>query len=251
MRTAMLCNKWKMTFPDFVDEASKDVHARSYLHYIYNETDLVAAKCLATEWLLKNSIDDSKNYSAREYMAGAGIQSTIIQNTYSVFPHIVSDIDEKCCEHIENQAWKFPLICTREDAKKSILIEYNPSTDIRVVDFPNSSILTIIKYWQSQFDLLFKNNPKMVVWTDTAISYPIKIHGEKYSRLLGVELKDWSDYYKAYSFWLYKRYNYSIFKVAVRGRNASYFCALPGRFEEPVVKKFSLEECREGFYFLE
>jgi len=41
---------------------------------------------------------------------------------------------------------------------------------------------------------------------------------------------------------------YSIKRAAVRGKNAIYFAAVPGKCEVE-IKKFPLSECAEGFVF--
>lgn len=74
MRTARICKKWDLDFNiDLKDEGDRNLYKRSYLHYATSRPDLVACKSYATEWLFKGIVDETKEYTAIEYMAGIGI----------------------------------------------------------------------------------------------------------------------------------------------------------------------------------
>ena len=253
MKVAQVCDRWQLPFAlDIKDESDKELHQRSYLHYIADHVPFVAAKCLATEWLLQRAaslLDMDELYSVREYMAGVGVQTLIIQKTFSVSSHVVGEISEDCARHLESIQWDYPVQVKVEDANKSLL-EYNNSNH-KFLDFPNSSILTVNKAWGKGkgFAGLFATSPRLVVWTDTSISYPITIHGEKYSKFFGVELGTQEDYIRAYNTWLIAQYGYYICAAAVRGKNAVYFCATP--FNVPMkIKYFPITENGRGFYFI-
>jgi len=255
MKIAKVCNKWDLPFTaEIKDEGNKNVHQRSYLHYVKEHIPFVAAKCLATEWLLgtaKRFLEEfyskDRPYSVREYMAGAGIQTLIIQKTFTVSRHVVADISEECVANFEGVEWDYPVLARIQDARKALL-NINTS-DMKFLDFPNSSILTVTKKWKTGFDGLFNTFPRLVVWTDTSISYPITIHGEKYSDIFGKKLSSQEDYMRAYKEWIYSEYGYHICAAAVRGKNAVYFCAIPF-ISDMEIKRFPLETSSEGFYFI-
>lgn len=249
MRTARVCNKWDLDFNfELKDEGDRSLHQRSYLHYAAEHTDLVACKAYATEWLLKDIIDEDKEYGAVEYMAGIGIQTIIAQNTFKIFRHLANELDEGCANHLHTSNFPVPLAVLESDAKEMLM---RPCvSDLKFADFPNSSILRITKDWKDGFPKLFENDPELVVWTDTSVTYPMSLHGEKYGKILDAEIKTTDDYVNAYSKWLYKNYGYSIRKAAFRHRNAVYFAAIKGEHETE-MKHFKLKETLDGFYFLD
>ena len=248
MRTALLCERWELPFDvELKTESDRNLRDRSYLHYVAEHMPMVAAKCWATKWLLEDILDTSKEYSVREYMAGVGVQSVLIQNLFKVRQHIVSEIDNECAEHL--MKLPFDLQVLIDDAKQSLLLEDN--SDLKFLDFPSSSIVQIMNNWKDGFYNLFTSKPDLVVWTDTSVTYPISLHREKYSQILGgppMLTKD--DYVDCYSNWLFRNFGYSIIKAAYRGRNAVYFAAVKG-MHKTEFKHFSIDENKNGFYFLE
>jgi hypothetical protein len=121
---------------------------------------------------------------------------------------------------------------------------------MKFLDMPNSSILQISTKWNECFEKAFYSNPKLVAWTDTSVTYPISVHGKKYSMILGEKLSDKYDYVNSYSKWLYSKYKYSIIKAAFRAKNAVYFVAIPGNHKTE-FKNFDLINTSNGFYFLD
>lgn len=244
MKIAKLCEKWDLPFyADLESEDSTSLHNRSYIHYVAEHQPLVSAKCWATDWGLTDILDPSTKYTSREYFAGVGVMTTIITNKFNISKSIISERDPECVFHLRKNGWT----CYHEDAKKSLLEECN-DYDLKFLDFPNSSIIHIQTTWKEGFEAAFNSKPKLVMWTDTSVTYPITIHGEKYAKRLGIEsLSSKIDYIKAYSDWLYKNYNYSIKKAAFRAKNAVYFFAIPGK-HETIMKHF--EPSYNGFYFI-
>ena len=108
-------------------------------------------------------------------------------------------------------------------------------SQLKFLDLPNSSILQIEKKWKDGFYKLFDSKPKLVVWTDTSVTYPMSLHGEKYV--------------DSYSKWLYNKFGYSIKRAAFRARNAVYFAAISGDHKTE-SKSFPVKETEDGFYFL-
>jgi hypothetical protein len=248
LKIARVCELWDLPFAnDIENENNVSLHNRSYLHYASNHQDLVSAKSWATKWLLNEVVDVNQEYSVKEYMAGIGLQSIIIQNLFKVRAHFVGELDENCVNHLKSIKWKYNTIVEHKDAKTSL--EENDNSDLKFLDLPNSSILQIETKWKNGFYSLFNNKPKLVVWTDTSVTYPMKIHGEKYSKLLNAEINDKYDYVKAYSNWLYERFNYSIKRAAFRGSNAVYFAAVEGEHKTE-IKEFPIKEYVNGFYFV-
>lgn len=246
MNVALLCEKWQLPFNiELKQENDRGLHGRSYLHYVAEHMPMVSAKCWATEWLLTDIIDTTKEYSVREYMAGVGVQTMLIQKAFKVSKHITGELDENCVRHLESILWDTPIEIKKQDARQALLEEDN--SDLKFIDFPNSSIVQIKNKWEKEFSKLFESQPTLVVWTDTSVTYPISLHGKKYGDILGYELNDKYDYVKSYSKWLNKNYGYSIIKAAFRARNAVYFAAVKGKVDTE-IKHFDLSE--DGFYFI-
>lgn len=208
---ALLCNKYEFEINvSLKDESNKKRNEQSYLHFITSRQDLVSAKCIATEWLLED-VNVDREYSIREYFAGVGIQATLLQNMLNVTKHKVSDIDLECFNQLkEDKRWE----SLKEDGHKAILD--NEYYDIKMLDFPHSSIIHLKRGKWSNFLASFICKPEIVCWTDTSMTYSIKIHGSNYSKELNISsLNSYSDYFKAMSDWLYGQVGYSIDRKSV------------------------------------
>ena len=247
MKTAKVCNEWELTFNQLKSEENVSLHNRSYLHYAATHSDLVAAKAWATKWLLENIIDTEPEYTVREYMAGIGIQTLLIQKLFKVHHHIIGELDEGCVNHLLDNEWDVTPVVRQQDASKAVN-EFDNS-DLKFLDLPNSSILQITTKWKDVFNKLYESRPKLVVWTDTSVTYPMSIHGEKYGKILSAEIRDKYDYVNAYSAWLFRNFGYNIKRAAFRGKNAVYFAAVEG-LHKPEMKEFPLAENANGFYFI-
>jgi hypothetical protein len=125
----------------------------------------------------------------------------------------------------------------------------NNNFDLKFLDLPNSSILQITTKWKDGFNKLFESEPKLVVWTDTSIAYPISIHGRKYGIILNAKLETKSDYINEYSAWLFGNFGYSIKRAAIRGANAVYFAAVQG-LVDTTISSFAVDKNGNGFYFV-
>lgn len=236
---AVICGKWELVFNETIsNEFEVPLNERSYLHFVLAKPEFVSAKCLATEWLLTGLIE--KGFSLVEYLAGVGIQATIAKNLLVPGKHLLLERDGNCCSHLRSLGFEVG----EEDANRS-MFEYD-NFDVKFADFPSSSVISVQKKWKGFFHM-FESKPKLVVWTDTACSYSLAIHGAKYAKEFEVDsLESWDDYIAKYSDFLYERVGYSIKRAAVRGKNAIYFAAVPGECEVE-IKKFPLNECAEGF----
>jgi hypothetical protein len=242
---ALLCNKYDFEINvSLKDESNKKRNEQSYLHFITSRQDLVSAKCIATEWLLED-VNVDREYSIREYFAGVGIQATLLQNMLNVTKHKVSDIDLECFNQLkEDKRWE----SLKEDGHKAILD--NEYYDIKMLDFPHSSIIHLKRGKWSNFLASFICKPEIVCWTDTSMTYSIKIHGSNYSKELNISsLNSYSDYFKAMSDWLYGQVGYSIAKVAYRAKNAAYIKAIKGK-HNLTEKSFPLDKSNPGFKIL-
>ena len=242
---ALLCNKYEFEINvSLKDESNKKRNEQSYLHFITSRQDLVSAKCIATEWLLED-VNVDREYSIREYFAGVGIQATLLQNMLNVTKHKVSDIDLECFNQLkEDKRWE----SFKEDGHKAILD--NEYFDIKMLDFPHSSIIHLKRGKWSNFLGAFISKPEIVCWTDTSMTYSIKIHGSNYAKELNASsLNSYSDYFKAMSDWLYGQVGYSIAKVAYRAKNAAYIKAIKGK-HNLTEKSFPLDKSNSGFKIL-
>ena len=239
---AILCNKYEFNINvPLKDESNKKRNDQSYLHFITSRQDLVSAKCIATEWLLED-VNINKEYSIREYFAGVGIQATLLQNMLNVKKHKVSDIDLECFNQLkEDKRWE----SFKEDGHKAIL--ENEYFDIKMLDFPHSSIIHLKRGKWSNFLGAFISKPEIVCWTDTSMTYSIKVHGSNYAKELNVnQLNSFTDYFNSLSNWLYENVGYSIVKVAYRAKNAAYIKAIKGK-HQLIEKRFELEDNLDGF----
>ena len=236
---AVICNKWELSFETkAVPENNVDMNQRSYLHFVATRPELVAAKCLATEWLLTDVI--SEGATLVEYLAGVGIQSVIAREILKPSMQVLFERDLECVQHLNSAGFE-----AREgNANKTMFTDtdYN----VKFADFPTSSVVSVQNKWKGFFNL-FKSKPELVVWTDTACSYPITIHGGRYAKEFGLDsLESWESYVRSYNEWLGKRVGYSVRKAAFRGKNAVYFAAVPADCETE-MKRFGLGECMNGF----
>lgn len=247
MKIAKVCNEWELTFNQLKSEDNVSLHNRSYLHYASNHQDLVAAKCWATKWLLTDIIDMGESYSVREYMAGIGIQTLIIQKLFKIKQHVIGELDEDCAHHLLANNWDVIPTILIQDAFKAA--EEDDDSDLKFLDMPNSSILQVTTKWKNIFFKMFESKPKLFVWTDTSVTYPMSIHGDKYGKILSAKINDKYDYVNSYSNWLYHEFGYSIIKAAFRGKNAVYFAAIPGKYITE-MKEFKIEQNLNGFYFI-
>ena len=227
--TSTICGKWKLPFYiPLVDEDKTSKHERSYMHYVSQHSDLVAAKCNATEWLLGRILPIDCKLVVREYFGGAGIMSTIIRGMFEVNSHYIGERDKHCVVQLEKA---FPqAICEEADALESMTrTEY---ADIEILDFPSSSIIhtkRLGEKWTNGFQKVLSRKPNAIIWTDTSVTYPISIHGSRYEKEIGAPITTQSEYLMRYSEWLYNTYGYSICRAAYRARNAVYLLAQPGQ----------------------
>lgn len=247
MKKAIVCKKWELPFyVELEAEDGVELHSRSYIHYIADHAPWVAAKSWATQWSLLNSgLDLEKEYTVREYFAGVGLCSVIIKNLFKVKKHVVSELDLECVQQLKGLGFE----TYHQDAAKAMCVP--DTSDLKFLDLPNSSIIQIQKKWLKGFSAAFKSEPKLVMWTDTSVSYSIKIHGKKYEAAFGIDypLNTKEEYVEAYSKWLYSNYGYSIIAAAFRGKNAVYFSAVPGEHETK-MEYFPIEGNEDGFYFV-
>ena len=248
MKIARVCNSWDLPFNiELKSEDDTSLHSRSYIHYAAQHTELVACKSWATKWLLEDIVDSDKEYTVREYMAGIGIQTCLIQNLFKVKRHVVGELDEGCVEHLSNTNFDPQPEVRLENAQLSLMED--DDSQLKFLDLPNSSILQIEKKWKNGFYKLFDSKPKLVVWTDTSVTYPMSLHGEKYGKILSASINNKEEYVDSYSKWLYNKFGYSIKRAAFRARNAVYFAAISGDHETE-SKSFPVKETEDGFYFL-
>lgn len=227
---ALLMGKWKLPFYINLDsEDSVELHKRSYIHYLAAHQPLVAAKVAATNWSLqKTLLDPEKKYSSREYLAGVGIMTCIITNVLNISNQTVGELDEDCVKQLKAVDWGVPTEVKHQNVLDALQEEDN--SDLKFLDFPNSSILQLKKQWKG-FENAFNSKPKFVMWTDTSVTYPTSLHGEKYSELLGVKVTTKEEYVKGISTWLYNNFGYSLLRAAFRDRNAVYLSCAPGKHE--------------------
>ena len=239
-KQAIICDKWDYRLNNnYKDESHKENSKRSYLYFVQEKQELVSSKCLATEWLIKDLADSY--LTIREYFAGAGVSTIIFQNVIKPTEHVAGDLDYECYNQLSSIKGIKSL---HEDGHKSIL--KNEKFDIKICDFPKSSIIQITRGLWSNFLALFLSKPKYVIWTDTSRTYPISIHKEKYEKILQQNINNYEEYFEAMSKWLESNTGYSINKVAYRGKNANYILASPNKniLEH---KYFNLENEYKGF----
>jgi hypothetical protein len=227
---ATLMGKWKLPFHiKLHSEDNVELHKRSYIHYLADHQPLVAAKVVATAWALeKTLLDTDKSYTSREYLAGVGVMTCIITNMLNISKQTLGELDAECVEQLRLTNWGVPTVVNHESVIDALQKE--DDSDIKFLDFPNSSILQLQKQWKG-FENAFTSRPKFLMWTDTSVTYPTSLHGEKYSEILGVKVTTKEEYVKGISTWLYKNFGYSLIRAAFRDRNAVYLTCAPGQYE--------------------
>jgi len=164
MSKAILCNKYELPL-NFDLKAEDDVstYKQSYAHFIATKPGLVAAKAAATDWLLDILNPDSE-YTSREYFAGVGIVTCILNNKFKITSQILNDSSDVCVNQLNATPWTVTTLVRQQDARKAMLEEDN--SDLKFYDFPASSILHLNKKW-SGLKSGFASQPKLLVWTDT------------------------------------------------------------------------------------
>jgi hypothetical protein len=227
---ATLAGQWKLPFHiQLKSEDNIGLHKRSYIHYLADHQPLVAAKVAATKWSLeKTLLDPNTSYTSREYLAGVGIMTCIITNMLKISKQTLGELDAECVEQLRSADWRVPTTVNHESVIDALQEEDN--SDLKFLDFPNSSILQLNKQWKG-FEKAFDSKPKFLMWTDTSVTYPTSLHGEKYSELLGETVTNKEEYVRGISNWLYKNFGYSLIRAAFRDRNAVYFSCAPGKRE--------------------
>ena len=242
MRQAIICGKWKLpiTVP-LGSEAGLPKQKRSYLHYISEHGDLVAAKCLATEWLL-SSVE--RAFTVREYFGGVGIVSTIVRNLLAPHSHIISELSAICVEQLKGAFTKKTEVVRQQDARQAML---GPEEcRLHILDFPTFTLLHAKTKWSAQLASIFSTRAPYVILTDTAASY-IHVTKKRYSEVTGADIKNMDDYTMAFSCELHKAYGYSITRAAYRGRNAAYYLLQPGLCGTIVSTSFPVRGSEHAF----
>jgi len=220
MKTALLCGKWPLVFrTEPKAELDRPKTKRSYLHYVAAHQELVAAKCLATEWLFTGATITT----VAEYFAGVGIMATILRGLFHPPVHYLADIDAECVEQLSAA---FPDLQPKNSDACYAMLEPRP-VELQVLDFHSFTILHGMRKWASQLEAIFRTKPSHVMITDTAASY-LPATKSVYTRVTGWPIASIEDYSEALSSWLHKSYGYRITKAAHRGRNAVYCLAQPG-----------------------
>lgn len=247
MSKALICGKWELPLNFGVsDESSVSTHKRSYGHFVATQPELVAAKCAATNWLL-NILDDTQEYSSREYFAGVGITTRIVTGKFKIRSQALSDEYLGCVDQLNSVDWGVTTLVRQQDARKAMLEE--DDSDLKFYDFPHSSILHLQKKW-SGFQRAFDSKPKLVVWTDTAVAYHMAIHGKRYAAAFGIDkVESHEDYVAGMSSWLYSQFGYTIARAAFRANNAVYFAAVPGEVDGE-LEYFKIKESQDSFKIL-
>jgi len=219
--TATICGKWALPF--YVPVHAEDSVAktqRSYLHYVQKHRSLVAAKCLATQWILESL---PSGLQVREYFGGAGVVSTIVHELLNPIKHCASDRDARCVEQLSGllgaeNAWQ-------ENAREGMCELY--PYDLKILDFPSFTVLRIEKHWHAQWEAVFVTQPTAVIFTDTACSY-LPVHRKTYEAFFHAPITDKRSYTQAFSQFLMTTRRYSIQRAAYRARNAAYYLCVPG-----------------------
>jgi hypothetical protein len=248
---ANICGNWELPINvDLKNEDDLGLHSRSYIHYAATHKDLVSAKCWATKWLLETvDIDKTKSYSVVEYFSGIGVMTTIIRNIFNIQNHFALEMDLNCCDQIRDS---FPDVTVgRADFKK--LARMEADYDLKFLDFPSSSIAQLHTKWKIEnFLAMFSLKPKIVVWTDTSVCYPMTLHGKSYQKYFGTtnEITSVFDYLTEFSTWLFDKTGYTITTVAQRANNALYIAAVPGDHRVINFKKFDLRTYGTGGFVL-
>lgn len=191
MRTALICEQWKVPiaanggsglpwFLDWVERRPKEV------------SDHVACGywCYAE---LANALLEFD--SVTEYFGGAGFQSTIIQNLFSVKEHRITDVSVKSCDHL--------ISLFRQNASVSVKcvdtfknIDAMPRGDLIGFDAGDLTALTLTRQHGEMLSKIVEGKPAAIVLTDIAgprlhlqrscyskivwndcINYPTYLHG--------------------------------------------------------------------------
>lgn len=236
---ALICGRWELPLLSGLTAYTNE-RDKSYLRYVWAKAPQVSAKCWATEWLVR----DIQVESLCEYFAGAGITATIIANQCGASNLILIENSEECCSQL---AYAFPeQRVFRSNARK--FAEKMVHVDMSVLDFPRFTITAAMGRWRLPLKMVFDAAPKAVLLTDTSVSY-FPVHRKLYTeKLRAGELFTHLDYCREYSRRLFEETGYSVVRVAVRGNNAVYMLAVPGKPCAIEVRDFPVrKDCVNGF----
>ncbi len=236
-----LLNKYDLKADGLQTEEHLNKKHRSYIHYLLDDPELVSVKCNCVEWLFQHV---GKVDSVIEFMAGAGCASVILRDLCQPSTHQTLELSPECVAHLENNGFKSQV----GDVKKTPA-EYVDGWQFKIVDYPFGTIVTNTRGdWKNFLDVFKGDVTQYVSWTDSAGSYPVKIHGKTYAEAMGTDevFSDWEDYFRAYSKWLYEQTGFSIVRVARRklgNKFGSCFVLAEKGDHATEFKIFQSEEC--------
>lgn len=193
MKTALLCNKWKLPLLDGSGGYFQDLKFQ-YLN----------RRCLCLEWLFT---DAEKCETAVDFFGGVGIIETIVTNMVKPVEFDIYDIDDDCLRQLKQA---FPNANVEYgDATKTMV--NTKHYDLAVIDHP---YLTPKRWldWDKEFDGVFAMQPKLVEIAIAVRRLPLLM--EVYSRYLNHEVTDIPSYVMGISKRLHSKYGYSVIKAA-------------------------------------
>jgi hypothetical protein len=193
MRTALLCNKWKLPLLEGEEGYFKDLKFQ-YLN----------RRCLCLEWLFQNA---ETGPTAVDYFGGVGILETVITNMVKPVEFDIYDIEEDCIRQLRNA---FPNANVQYgDATKTMI--NSKHYDLALIDHP---YLTPKRWpdWDTEFDGVFGMQPKLVEIAIAVRRLPLLM--EVYGKILNHTITDIPSYVMGISKRLHSRYGYSIVRAA-------------------------------------
>jgi hypothetical protein len=193
MKTALICEKWKLPLLEGKEGYFKDLQFQ-YLN----------RRCLCLEWLFK---DAKESQTVVDYFGGVGIIETIVTNIVKPIEFDIYDIEEDCLRQLRNA---FPNANVQYgDARKTMV--NSKHYDLAVIDHP---YLTPKRWldWDTEFDSIFGMQPNLVEIAIAVRRLPMLM--EVYGKYLNHKIVDIPSYVMGISKRLHSRYGYSVIRAA-------------------------------------
>ncbi len=215
-REAIICGKWNINFLQHEPGRGGSTFSKSYLDEIDDHLSDASANATAMRFLLQGL---PTKLEVVEFFGGAGIQSTIIQQTLQPSKHMIIENDYGCIAQLKQLFDSTPnVVVLQADARQ--LIEYMPA-DLFVLDW-NSWTIQHWGEWRRPWSRLMERNPMAgVIWFDSSWSY-FHMNREGYGQILRRKLTTREDYTRALSNFFNQRFGYLINRTAYCPRGTYY-----------------------------
>lgn len=235
-----ICNEYliNMDESDVVDGAEEP-----FLQFLLGNSARIRQLSRFT-WCYNNIIQYVANSGEEintvvEYFGGLGRTATIVQ--YLVHPdkHILYDYNTGCYNHLTELFRDNPRV--KVIYADSLNLPEYLNAEFIIYDCPKFTIQAFYddnrKHKIDTLAKIFKNKPKFVTVTDTALGY-LHFHKENWSKLVNKPIETSNDYISAISSEFSERFGYYITKANHYGKLSAFLL-------EPTKKSLTILDARD------